>query len=890
MNKEEIFKLSDRKFQRFEEQNNKDLEKILLRLKSVHAKRGMLNSSVYYISYQDALFESFSRLLAKKLEFDMIDIKYQLLMNIPITKQIEIDRIRNLSSHYLRQYISRYKHILYESDAAEAVSRGESNFRRKLEEFIIGVTSDIEIAFMELERENSTQGIIQHEDMEESKVISHKLNKKQEGKEEVIQIEVLTAIWMKYLETYEWPKGKSFRKALGREIVKATISKLSPIYAYHHNDHNEDFYTISFLGVYKIQGIDSPLFRNLIRFFEYLQIKFNKDPEFSTISSEEIEKELKLSEEEVRTLGFLLHLDYGFPGGGGISKDMSKWTKGVPEFIEELYYTDDASSFLKQYISNQIVAKEAMIGEKKKTFPIELVGNKWQIREQIGKGGQGKVCKVIKIGEKKEYAMKIVKLNRDEKKKRFITELKTHKTLSDLGAENIIPIIDYNLEKIQESQEGYYVMPLAVNTLEDIQSITMDRFEISLEIFLKIVNGIVNAHAEGIIHRDIKPKNILFLARNPLEPFVSDFGICFLKEQQSGSRVTGTREKVGPYNFIAPEQEEGINVDVKETVDIYSLGKLLYYMLTGKNIYRENLDNLFSTEELDSDPRLSLLIEHVFQGTIKTMPSERIQSSKELSDVIENILSKIVGKNSGGLGFNKSTVIDDTNDERVLWLLPRGYLILSKIAFKKFNDWSTECSYSDYRNTFVYSTHYHSSYHDFWIKDPESQFKKLGILENDWYPWALGAINLLIKLREADAQILIDKEIEMINETFPHVYYYPPNEKIYLPYIPEEFKKINSDGHIRDLIIKLQNYILKTKSERIEQDVDLINSSINDYKQRIYLSTSAYIGDYKPGQKMLDEIVSSFEVLDSYGMKFNKIELWCDNFTNTVLNILDSLL
>jgi serine/threonine protein kinase len=214
----------------------------------------------------------------------------------------------------------------------------------------------------------------------------------------------------------------------------------------------------------------------------------------------------------------------------------------------------------------------------------KLIGD-WKIGEIIGRGGQAKVYAASKGEGTPVCALKIINSNQPKKRARFIQEVRKHAELSDRKASNIIPILDHNLNEFENGGRiGFIVMPKAEANLEDQIDIFGGRVEFCLEVFRGIVNGVVQAHGIGIIHRDLKPSNILFMDRSLREPLISDFGICFVKDTPEQKRFTDVNETVGARFFMAPEQERGGIVDVKETADIYTLGKILHYMLTIHNV------------------------------------------------------------------------------------------------------------------------------------------------------------------------------------------------------------------------------------------------------------------------------------------------------------------
>jgi serine/threonine protein kinase len=125
----------------------------------------------------------------------------------------------------------------------------------------------------------------------------------------------------------------------------------------------------------------------------------------------------------------------------------------------------------------------------------------------------------------------------------------------------------------------YLVMPHARGG--DLAKV-VDRYRGKLDDVLTVAQqialGLQAAHAAGIIHRDVKPENILFPGEGHAI-WVSDFGICLIQARQQRNTTDG--EVVGPAVFMAPELEGGGQLEVTPDVDIYSLGKVIYYMITG---------------------------------------------------------------------------------------------------------------------------------------------------------------------------------------------------------------------------------------------------------------------------------------------------------------------
>ncbi|HEV2960775.1 MAG TPA: hypothetical protein VG649_03050, partial [Candidatus Angelobacter sp.] len=103
-------------------------------------------------------------------------------------------------------------------------------------------------------------------------------------------------------------------------------------------------------------------------------------------------------------------------------------------------------------------------------------------------------------------------------------------------------------------------------------------------------------------------------------------------------RVTEHGETVGARFFMAPEQERGGVTDVTESSDIYALGKLLHFMITSRNLFREELSRAFLDNELREDKRLNIVRDDLLARMIVEDPSKRIQSANEVLEITSNML------------------------------------------------------------------------------------------------------------------------------------------------------------------------------------------------------------------------------------------------------------
>lgn len=207
-----------------------------------------------------------------------------------------------------------------------------------------------------------------------------------------------------------------------------------------------------------------------------------------------------------------------------------------------------------------------------------IYGNRWEVIGPLGEGGQGRtfLVKDLNIIDNINNELFVLKVIKSPKGiERFQREIQA---ISKLEHKNIVRMIDYKIE----TNSPYLVTEYCEGgTLADVEPFWKNDPIKAIDLFLELCEGVVFAHNNSVIHRDIKPKNI-FLRKPNNTPVLGDFGICFIEDD--GTRITLTDEAVGAFKFMAPEMENGRN-QVTNKVDVYSLGKLLYWLLSGGNIF-----------------------------------------------------------------------------------------------------------------------------------------------------------------------------------------------------------------------------------------------------------------------------------------------------------------
>ncbi len=273
---------------------------------------------------------------------------------------------------------------------------------------------------------------------------------------------------------------------------------------------------------------------------------------------------------------------------------------------------------------------------------------KYQIIRRIGMGGMATVFLVRDMLMDQHFAMKVLHQQYSDNesiRKRFIREARVQ---INLNHPNIIRCFDVNFE------DGYYYILLEYVAGPSLAQVLKERqqglpVEVAISLFIQILAGINYAHRQNVVHRDIKPHNILIAnyqgqVTETSIAKIGDFGIAKALE---GSSHTSTGAKLGTLYYMSPEQLVSSG-KVDRRADIYSLGITLYQMLTGKLPYRATSsefsmmeailkENIIDPRELRQDIP-NWLVDILFKATAKS-PEDRYQSGEEMMAAIQDGLS-----------------------------------------------------------------------------------------------------------------------------------------------------------------------------------------------------------------------------------------------------------
>jgi serine/threonine protein kinase/Tfp pilus assembly protein PilF len=271
-----------------------------------------------------------------------------------------------------------------------------------------------------------------------------------------------------------------------------------------------------------------------------------------------------------------------------------------------------------------------------------VIAKKYKIIDKIGEGGMGIVYKAKDAKLKRTVALKFLPaelMQEKEAKKRFVQEAQAAAALEH---PNICTVYEVDEADGQTFIAMSYIEGQSLKDRLENGALDVDEAK---DIALQVAEGLKEAHEKGIVHRDIKPANIMLTKKGQVK--ITDFGLAKLSW---GANLTKPATVMGTVAYMSPEQARGKEVDHR--TDIWSLGAMIYEMLSGERPFKKDQEHALIYAILNDNPTpLSMLrpdvparIEHVIEKALVKKADDRYQSVNDLMQNLEKTHSSALPK------------------------------------------------------------------------------------------------------------------------------------------------------------------------------------------------------------------------------------------------------
>jgi WD40 repeat protein/tRNA A-37 threonylcarbamoyl transferase component Bud32 len=331
--------------------------------------------------------------------------------------------------------------------------------------------------------------------------------------------------------------------------------------------------------------------------------------------------------------------------GRGDRVDLPDWQARYPAFAAEL--ADLVAA--RQEIGEALRAETPPVGGPGTVLPcaappLGILGD-YELLEELGQGGMGRVYKARQRGLGRLVALKVIRagtLATEDDRLRFRTEAEA---AARLDHPNIVPVYEVGEHDGQPYIAERYVEggPLSRHLAR-----FRDDPRAAAAVVAALARAVHHAHQRGVLHRDLKPGNVLLEWRagdaGPPVPHVADFGLARLLDQDSA--LTRTGDLVGTPSYMAPEQASGGGAAITTTTDVHGLGAILYALLTGRPPFAgltplETLEQVKGREPASPrrlNPKVDRDLETICLTCLAKDPRRRYASAQALAEDLENWL------------------------------------------------------------------------------------------------------------------------------------------------------------------------------------------------------------------------------------------------------------
>src|SRR5215475_9674342 len=271
--------------------------------------------------------------------------------------------------------------------------------------------------------------------------------------------------------------------------------------------------------------------------------------------------------------------------------------------------------------------------------PNEVIGDRYELGEPIGRGGMATIFRATDLRMGRLVAVKVLRevYSSDPK---FVTRFQREaRAASALQHPNIVQVFDYG-----QSGESYYIV------MEYVEGADLRRYlkrqgvltnERAVAIAHDVALGLGAAHRRGIVHRDVKPQNIMLNDHGLVK--LTDFGIASMYKDADDERLTTTGMTLGTVQYYAPEQAQG--EVVSPSADIYALGIVMYEMVTGRTPFDGDTPVAVAMRHIQDlpeppsnlNPHVSQGLERIILRCLEKDPRDRYRDGDALAYALENL-------------------------------------------------------------------------------------------------------------------------------------------------------------------------------------------------------------------------------------------------------------
>ena len=276
-----------------------------------------------------------------------------------------------------------------------------------------------------------------------------------------------------------------------------------------------------------------------------------------------------------------------------------------------------------------------------------MVGGKYRILSRIGEGGMGAVYKVEHVSIGRPMAMKILHRDLSAHEQAVLRFEREARAASQLEHPHIILVSDFGVA----SDGSLYIVMEFLNGKDLFDVLKDERFmnaERTVHIMRQVCSGLAEAHRHGVIHRDLKPENIFLANDREFQDYVKilDFGIAKVLETGPEERtLTAAGTVFGTPEYLSPEQAAGGEIDHR--ADLYSLGIIMYRMVTGRLPFTGGNKNSLIQRQLNEMPlpfgqrqmpqKVPEALERIIFRLLAKDPDDRYQTAEQLKDALERV-------------------------------------------------------------------------------------------------------------------------------------------------------------------------------------------------------------------------------------------------------------